>query len=51
MASAVETASKQGVQFVRVKDPAPMVRRMSPLYSKYMADPSTREELLTIIGN
>lgn len=51
VASAVETAAKQGVQFVRVKDPAPMVRRMSPLYSKYMADPSTREELLTIIGN
>ncbi len=51
VASAIETASKQGVQFVRLKDPAPMVRRMSPLYSKYMADPSTREELLTIIGN
>ena len=51
VASAVETASKQGVQFVRVKDVAPMVRRMAPLYGKYMADPSTREELLSIIGN
>jgi hypothetical protein len=27
------------------------VRRMAPMYGKYMADPSTREELLTIIGN
>ena len=51
VASAIETVTKQGVQFVRVKDVAPMVRRMSPLYGKYMADPSTREELLTIIGN
>ncbi|WP_296510569.1 TRAP transporter substrate-binding protein [Rhodoferax sp.] len=51
VASAVETASKQGVQFVRVKDVAPMVRRMAPLYGKYMADPNTREELLSIIGN
>jgi tripartite ATP-independent transporter DctP family solute receptor len=51
VASAIETATKQGVQFVRVKDVAPMVRRMAPLYGKYMADTSTREELLTIIGN
>ncbi|WP_294766162.1 TRAP transporter substrate-binding protein [uncultured Rhodoferax sp.] len=51
VASAVDTATKQGVQFVRVKDVAPMVRRLSPLYAKYMADPSTREELLSIIGN
>lgn len=51
VASAIETATKQGVQFVRVKDVAPMVRRMAPMYGKYMADPSTREELLTIIGN
>lgn len=51
VASAIETAGKQGVQFVRVKDVAPMVRRLSPLYGKYMSDPSTREELLTIIGN
>jgi tripartite ATP-independent transporter DctP family solute receptor len=51
VASAIETATKEGVQFVRVRDAAPMVRRMAPLYGKYMADPSTREELLTIIGN
>ena len=27
------------------------VRRMSPLYGKYMNDPTTREELLSIIAN
>jgi tripartite ATP-independent transporter DctP family solute receptor len=51
VASAIEAATKQGVQFVRVRDAAPMVRRMAPLYSKYMADPSTREELVSIISN
>lgn len=51
VASAIEASTKQGVQFVRVKDVAPMVRRMSPLYKKYMDDPSTREELLSIISN
>lgn len=51
VASAIDIATKQGVQFVRVTDVAPMVRRMAPLYRKYMDDPSTREELLTIIGN
>jgi tripartite ATP-independent transporter DctP family solute receptor len=51
VAAAMETAAKQGVQFVRVKDAAPMVRRLAPLYNKYMSDPSTREELLTIIAN
>jgi tripartite ATP-independent transporter DctP family solute receptor len=51
VASAIEAATKQGVQFVRVRDAAPMVRRMAPLYGKYMADPSTREELVSIISN
>ena len=51
VASAMDTATKQGVQFVRMKDAASMVRRMGPLYSKYMADPATREELLDIIGH
>jgi tripartite ATP-independent transporter DctP family solute receptor len=49
--SALETATKQGVQFVRVKDAAPMVRRMSPLYGRFMADPNTREEVFSIVGN
>lgn len=49
VAMAAETATKQGVQFERVRDYAPMLRRMAPLYAKYMADPTTREELLTII--
>lgn len=48
---ALETTTRQGAQFVKVKDASPMVRRMGPLYGKYMADPKTREELLTIIAN
>ena len=51
VAQAQEIASKQGSQFVRVKDISPFVRRMAPLYSKFMADPTTREELLTIVAN
>lgn len=50
VAQALESTAKQGAQFVRVKDVSPFVRRMAPLYSKYMADPTTREELLTIIS-
>jgi len=50
VAQALETTAKQGSQFVRVKDVSPFVRRMAPLYAKYMADPTTREELLTIIA-
>ena len=48
---ALETATKQGSQFVKVRDASPMVRRMGPLYGKYMSDAKTREELLTIIAN
>ena len=51
VAQAQEVAARQGSQFVRVKDISPFVRRMAPLYNKYMADPTTREELLTIVAN
>lgn len=51
VALALETTTKQGTQFVKVRDASPMVRRMGPLYGKYMADAKTREELLTIIAN
>ena len=50
VAVALENTTKQGSQFVKVRDASPMVRRMGPLYGKYMADPTTREELLTIIS-
>lgn len=50
VAAALEATAKQGSQFVKVRDASPMVRRMGPLYGKYMADPTTREELLTIIS-
>lgn len=49
--SSLEATTKQGSQFVKVRDVSPMVRRMGPLYAKYMADPKTREELLTIIAD
>lgn len=51
VASAVEATGKAGSQFVRVKDVAPFVARMQPLYKKFMDDPVTRSELLTIIAN
>ncbi len=50
VATALENTTKQGSKFVKPRDVSPMVRRMSPLYGKYMADPTTREELLTIIS-
>ena len=50
VAQALENTAKQGSQFVRVKDISTFVRRMGPLYGKYMKDPTTREELLTIIS-
>ncbi len=50
MARALEATVRQGAQFVRVKDVSPFVRRMAPLYTKYRADPTTGEELLTIIA-
>ena len=49
--SSLESTTKQGAIFVKVKDVSPMVRRMGPLYGKYMADARTREELLTIIAD
>ncbi len=49
--SSLDATTKQGAVFIKVKDASPMVRRMGPLYGKYMADPKTREELLTIIAD
>lgn len=50
VATALDIATKNGSTFVKPRDVSPIVRRMSPLYGKYMADPTTREELLTIIA-
>jgi tripartite ATP-independent transporter DctP family solute receptor len=46
-----DTAIKAGVQFTRVSDFSTLVRRMGPLHSKYLADPQTRDELLTILAS
>jgi tripartite ATP-independent transporter DctP family solute receptor len=51
VATAIETTTKQGVKVNKLKDSAGMIRRLSPLYNKYMNDPLTRKELLTIIAN
>jgi tripartite ATP-independent transporter DctP family solute receptor len=51
VASSLEIATKDGVKFVRFKDAAPMVRKLGALYGRYMSDPATRNELLTIIAN
>lgn len=42
---------KEGVQLANVSDHFPYIRKMSPLYSKYMSDPAIRGEVLQIIGN
>lgn len=44
-------AEKSGVQFVRVKDFSPLVRRMRALHGRYLADPQTREDLLAILAH
>lgn len=48
---ALDATTKQGSQYVRPKDSASMIGRMGPLYSKYMTDPKTRAELLTILSD
>ena len=50
VALALEVTAGQGVQFVKAKDTSSMIRRMAPLYDRYMKDPATRQELLTIIA-
>ncbi|MDQ3059659.1 MAG: TRAP transporter substrate-binding protein [Pseudomonadota bacterium] len=50
VAQAMDTMTRQGVQFVNVRDSSSIIRRMAPLYGRYMSDPATREELLTIIS-
>jgi tripartite ATP-independent transporter DctP family solute receptor len=47
---AMEITEKQGSVFVRFKDSQRMIKRMTPLYQKYMNDPITREELLLILS-
>ncbi len=51
VATSQELAVKDGFKFVRMKDAGNMVRKLRPLYGKYMNDPATRSELLTIIAN
>jgi len=45
-----EVAVKGGAQFHKVSDLSSMLKKMTPLYQKYLADPQTREELLTILA-
>ncbi|MCX7257635.1 MAG: TRAP transporter substrate-binding protein DctP [Polaromonas sp.] len=50
VALAQDITAKQGVVFTKSHDSASLIRRMAPLYGRYTADPTTREELLTIIA-
>ena len=50
VALALDVATRQGVQFNKPRDTSSMIRLMAPLYGRYMKDPTTREELLTIIS-
>lgn len=51
VALARASVTKEGAQIATVSDFSPFVRKMGPLYAKYMADPTVRGELFTIIGN
>lgn len=51
VASARATVVKDGAQIVAVSDFAPFVRKMGPLYSRFMVDPEVRGEVFNIIGN
>jgi tripartite ATP-independent transporter DctP family solute receptor len=51
VATARTTVVKDGVQLANVKDFSPYIRKMAPLYGKYMGDPAVRGELFEIIGN
>jgi tripartite ATP-independent transporter DctP family solute receptor len=51
VATARAAVLKDGVQLANVKDFSPYIRKMSPLYGKYMGDPAVRGELFEIIGN
>jgi len=48
--SARAAVTKEGAQFSNVQDFSSYIRRMSPLYAKYMADPTTRAALFAIVG-
>jgi tripartite ATP-independent transporter DctP family solute receptor len=48
---AIEKTTKAGSSFVEMRDVHIMIRRLGPLYGKYMNDPVTRGEVLTIIAD
>ena len=50
-AQALETVKKAGVNVVQVRDSGAMIVRMKPLYARYMNNPETRGDLLTILAN
>lgn len=51
VALAQDITARQGSVFTaKSHDAGALIRRMAPLYGRYMADPTMREELLTIIS-
>lgn len=51
VAEALALTTEKGSDFARLKDPAIMIRRMAPLYGKYMKDPATYKVLLTVVAD
>ncbi|AOW15909.1 C4-dicarboxylate ABC transporter substrate-binding protein [Hydrogenophaga crassostreae] len=51
VAQALTITTESGSTFSRMNDPGIMIRRMAPLYNKYMKDPATYKVLLTIIAD
>lgn len=43
--------TKEGAQLINVKNVSPYIRKVSPLYAKYIGDPLVRGEVFSIIGD
>jgi tripartite ATP-independent transporter DctP family solute receptor len=44
-------ATKQGSQFATLRDAGSVVRRLTPMFTKYLKDPESRSEVFTILAN
>jgi len=44
-------ATKQGTQFAPLGDSASVVKRLAPMFAKYLNDPESRSEVFTILSN
>jgi tripartite ATP-independent transporter DctP family solute receptor len=44
-------ATKQGTQFAPMGDSGAVVKRLTPMFAKYLKDPESRSEVFTILAN